>query len=614
MCGIIASIKHPLSINTINQVMGHRGPDERNEYKYNDIHFYHLRLSIQDVAGGKQPMRLGDRYTIIFNGEIYNHKDLRKKFNLSCKTNSDTETLLHLYDKLGVKFLDELDGMFAFILLDKVKNILFVARDRAGKKPLYYYKNEGKLILASELNALKALLPLEINENNISQYFRFGFMYKENTPYLDVKEVEGGSYLLIDINTLEIKKEKWWNIHDLYTQPNSDSFDLALEKVDSYLDKAVQRRVEASDLEVGSFLSGGIDSGLVTAIASKYNKQLRTFTVSFQGQYDEAPLAKLVAAKYGTKHEEIHIAFDHLKDDVENIIGNYGEPYSDSSAIPSYYVSQAAKKHLTVVLNGDGADELFGGYRRYVPFAKYDFLNSSAFVKGSASFLKALLPLGNNKRSKYSYIYRLLELSSKKGVNTYLSSTSDIFEGFEQYLPTFNCPSFMKDFEKISASSISGLSKLMNLDFEILLFGDLLVKMDIATMAHSLEGRSPFLAKELLEYAPTMSANYKIKGTQTKYLLRKLAEKYLPDELINQPKRGFEIPLKDWVENDLKELILDRLTSENNYSSKFVDKIFIQNLINNKLKVSGEKRAKMLWVLFCLEIWYAQSGKTNYFA
>lgn len=609
MCGIIGSIRHPLSIPTINTVMGHRGPDERHEYRYNDSHLYHLRLSIQDISGGKQPMHLGDKYTIIFNGEIYNHLELRKKFDLNCQTSSDTETLLLLYDKFGVNFLNELDGMFAFILLDKVKNIFFVARDRAGKKPLYCYNDGQKLVLASELNALKAILPLQINEENIPQYFRLGFLYKENTPYQNVHEVEGGAYWLINIPTLDIKKEKWWRIHDFYTQPCTDSFDKALEKVEQYLDTAVQRRVEASDLEVGSFLSGGIDSGLVTAFASKYTQSLRTFTVSFEGQYDEAPLAKLVAEKYQTKHTEIQISFNHLRDDIEKIVGNYGEPYADSSAIPSYYVSKAAKEHLTVVLNGDGADELFGGYRRYVPFSKYDFFNTSGFLKNAAHLLKTVLPIGHDKKSKYNYIYRLLELSSKKGIDTYFSTTLDIFEGFEQYLPPLNCPSLINDFTKITGSNLSGLNKLMNMDFDTLLFGDLLVKIDIATMAYSLEGRSPFLSKELLEYAPTIADTYKIKGTQTKHLLRTLAKKYLPEELINQPKRGFEIPLKKWVENDLKDIILDKLNADNNYTSKFIDKTFIKKIIDKKINVSDEKRAKMLWVLFCLEIWSAQSLK-----
>ena len=584
--------------------MGHRGPDEQNDYHYNSVHLHHLRLSIIDAAGGKQPMHFENKYTVIFNGEIYNHLELRKKFNLNCQTSSDTETLLHLYALKGMSFLDDLDAMFAFILLDKDKNKLFVARDRAGKKPLYYYKDNDKILLASELNCIRGLTPLEINKNSIPLYLRLGSNYKSDTPYKNVKEVEAGSYLIIDINTLQVENFKWWDINKYYLQHNNDSFETALEKVEIFLDKAVQRRVEASDLEVGSFLSGGIDSGLVTAFASKYNKNLRTFTVSFSGQYDEAPLAKLVAQKYNTKHQEISFTFDHLKEDIEKIICNYGEPFADSSAIPSYYVSQVAKKYVTVILNGDGGDELFGGYRRYVPFAKHDFFNKNKAIRTTLGYIKNMLPQSNDKRSFYNYFYRLIDLASKEGYGTYLSSTTDIFEGYENFLEPLGENQFQNDYNKIAQSDMSGLKKLMNLDFDVILFNDLLVKIDIATMAHSLEGRSPLLCKELLEYAPSLNDSYKIKGINTKVLLRKLAEKYLPHELINQPKRGFEIPLVKWIETDLSEIINDTLESKDAYYKNFIDSKFFTHVLENKIMISPEKRAKMMWAAFCLETWY----------
>ena len=285
---------------------------------------------------------------------------------------------------------------------------------------------------------------------------------------------------------------------------------------------AVKRRLESSDLEVGCFLSGGIDSGLVTAIASGIIVILKTFTVSFEGEYDEAPLAKLVAEKYKTHHTEINISFDHLKNDVEKILSNYGEPFFDSSAMPSYYVSKEAKKYLTVILNGDGADELFAGYRRYVPFSKYDFFKKNLLVKNGASFFKKILPPSNNKKSKYNYLYRLASLASKSHLEIYLSAGVDIFEDYEQYIlqPDFDYLSTMKkDFDVIATANLSGLKKIMNMDFDTNLFSDLLVKMDIATMANSLEGRSPFLSKEIFEYAPSINDKFKINGTTTKYLL-----------------------------------------------------------------------------------------------
>jgi asparagine synthase (glutamine-hydrolysing) len=313
-----------------------------------------------------------------------------------------------------------------------------------------------------------------------------------------------------------------------------------------------------------------------------------------------------VADKYQTRHQEIKISFDHLVNDVETILSNYGEPFFDSSAIPGYYVSCEAKKYLTVILNGDGGDEIFGGYRRYIPFSKYDFFNSSSFLKAMAGMAYQLLPASHNKKSKYNYLYRLTDLARKKGLDVYLSATIDSFEGFEEFLvseKSLLCD-VKKDFEFINHSSLSSLKKIMNLDFDNILAGDLLVKMDIATMSHSLEGRSPFLCKELLEYVPTLPDKYKINRQHTKYLLRKLAEKYLPPELIHQPKRGFEIPLKKWVDKELKEIIGDYILPADSYCKNFTKGSFIADLWQRKIKTGDEKRAKMIWTLFALEVWH----------
>jgi asparagine synthase (glutamine-hydrolysing) len=607
MCGIAGSVNFKLSYRAIDQNMFHRGPDEQNGFMSDNVDLYHLRLSILDIEGGKQPMHLNDRFTIIFNGEIYNHNEIRTQLNLQGKTSSDTETLLLLYQKYGTDFLHYLEGMFAFAIYDNKEKKLFIARDRAGKKPIYYFTDGQKIVFASELNCLKGLLPLQIENDHFYHYLRLGSFYGALTPYKNVKELKAAHFLIIDCTTLEINKKCWWSINDFYGQTHRDSFEESLEKVDGYLNAAVKRRVESSDLEVGSFLSGGIDSGLTTAIASKYNNKIKTFTVSFEGEYDEAPLAKLVADKYQTNHTEIKISFDHLKNDLETILSNYGEPFFDSSAIPSYYVSAAAKKHLTVILNGDGADELFGGYRRYVPFAKYDFFKSNTFIKNAATLAKNILPPSNNKKSKYNYFYRLLSLASKNNLEIYLSAGVDIMENYEANIIHRNIDYLQPmrtDFNAIANANISGLRKLMNMDFNITLFSDLLVKMDIANMAHSLEGRSPFLCKDLLEYAPGMNDEFKIKGSTTKYLLRQLSKKYLPPELINQPKRGFEIPLKNWVENELKEVVFDYVGSSTALSGQFIQKDFLNALLNNTIKISAEKRAKILWTLLSMEIWY----------
>lgn len=608
MCGIAGAIKFKLSYLKINKSLLHRGPDAQNGFMIDNIDLYHLRLSIIDIKSGAQPMHLDDRFTIIFNGEIYNYNELNITHNLSAKTSSDTEILLLLYRKYGAGLLQYLDGMFAFAIYDRQEKKIFIARDRAGKKPLYYYADGEKIVFASELNCLKSLLPLQMNQDNFYHYFRLGSFYGSLTPYKNVTELKAGSFLLIDATTLDIQEKSWWNITEHYLQPSKDKFEESLEKVDTYLHKAIKNRVQSSDLEVGSFLSGGIDSGLVTAIASEYNNKLKTFTVAFEGAYNEAPLAKLVADKYNTEHTQINISFDHLKNDIENIFCNYGEPLFDSSAIPSYYVSAEAKKQLTVILNGDGADELFGGYRRYVPFAQYDFFKANAAVKNMAVLAKKILPVSNDKKNTYNYLYRLAALAAANDdLAIYLSAGVDIMEGYENNMiqaPANYIQLMQDDLAAISNTTMSGLQKIMAIDFNTTLFSDLLVKMDIANMANSLEGRSPFLCKELVEYVPGIADRFKIKGSTTKYLLRQLSKKYLPAGLVSQPKRGFEVPLKNWVDNDLKDIINDYVGADTALCQQFIQKKFIDDLLSNKLNIPAEKRAKILWSWLSVEIWY----------
>lgn len=595
MCGIVGAINHKkFDLDKIKQSLYHRGPDEQDIYVDGNIALLHTRLSIQDIKSGHQPFHYQD-YSIVFNGEIYNHMELRKELNeFAFKTISDTETLLYLYIKYKEMMYDKLDGMFAFCIYDKKERRFILARDRAGKKPLYLYKDQDSILFASELNAVKAGAgDLGINETAIESYLRSGFFYGENSVYENVSTIKAGHFYTIDIDSLKIDSSQYFDIKNYY-KPLELNFEESLQQIDKLLHKSIKDRLESSDLEVGAFLSGGIDSSLVVAIASEYKQKLKTFTVKFDGAYDESYLAKLTAQKYNTDHTELTISMD-LKNDIEKILLNYGQPFMDSSAIPSFYVSKEAKKHLTVILNGDGADEIFGGYRRYVPAA-----NGLMDIASMLSFLINILPKPHNKKSIYNYAYRLLSMSGKKGLDFYLSSTTDIFED----IYSFKENSINNDMDNfINKIDLEPLSKMLYLDFNLLLFSDLLVKMDIATMSWSLEGRSPFLSKYILEFAPGLKNEYKIKGKSTKYILRELAKKYLPNELITQPKRGFEVPLKNWVENDLKENIFDSLNT-NCYSSNFIDKSFINRLLEKKINVSDEKRAKMLWSMYCLEMWY----------
>jgi len=602
MCGIAGIINYKkYDIEKIKNSLLHRGPDAQNTFYEDNIALIHTRLSIVDIQFANQPIHIKD-CTMVYNGEVYNHNHIRYLLeNFKFSTRSDTEALLALYLHYGEKMFDIIDGMFAFAILDRKKKCLFLARDRAGKKPLYYTITDNSFIFASELNAIKAAITTETDEEAIAAYIRCGFFPSPITPYKNIYELQAGNFMYVNINTLKIIKNKYFSIDNIYSEQfhtKDISFNKAVDRLDHLIDISIKDRLISSDLEVGVFLSGGIDSSLIAAKASKYIAKLKTFTISFDGYYDESHLAAITAKKYKTEHKNIQISVN-LKKDIKKILTYYGKPFMDSSAIPSYYISKAAKEYLTVVLNGDGADEIFGGYRRHILFTWNMLQKFRKLIP-----LKKFLPKPHEKKSYYNYLYRIIDAADKKkGLNLYLSLTIDGFEGFENQIRKSDLLTALDDkIKMIFHSRLSPLSQILQLDFEILLSSDLLEKMDIASMANSLEVRSPFLSKYLIEFAPKLPDEFKIKRFTTKHILREVAKKYLPIKIIKQPKRGFEVPLKQWIENNIKDIIFDMLTP-GCYSENFVEKKFLQALLQKKIIVSDEKRAKMLWILFCLEIW-----------
>lgn len=615
MCGIFGTINYeiPVDQQEIFQGLWHRGPDEQDLQSIDNLHLYHTRLAIQDLSPlGKQPMEYNG-LMIVFNGEIYNHLELREKYGLESASNSDTRTILMMYELMGMKMLEEFDGMFAFALYDLKNRMLYLARDRAGKKPLFIYRKGNTWMFSSELNILSQIAKPEIDYAALSDYLYLGYHYRKSTPYLHVSELENGHYLKLDPQKMKEQDVTWFNIQEGYKQESKLNHEDSIAQLDHLLQLAVHRRMDSSDLDVGSFLSGGIDSGLVTAIAAKHAKRLNTFTVRVPGSYDESGLAAKVAKSYGTNHTVVDIDFSNLQDDIETILSGHGEPNCDNSAIPSYYVAKAAKQHTTVVLNGDGADELFGGYRRYVPFRHLDFFQPNNLTKISAKILAGILPIANEKQSYYTYLYRLLKFASYTDVvKIYCSASSDLFVGFEdQFLRRPLMKEISSDLLAINKLPLSALNKILLMDFQSMLFSRLLPKMDTATMAHSLEGRSPFLSKELLDFAPGLPDHFKIHNVTTKSILRDLAVNYLPEELINQPKRGFEIPLRKWVDEELKTVINDYLLAKDTLYSRIIKKSFIEDLIAKKIRVSDERRAKMLFCVFGLEVWYKKLIQKN---
>ena len=609
MCGIAGyfGASDPHKNAALLEAIAHRGGDDQGVFTAPNLTLLHNRLSIVDIGGGHQPMERG-AFAIVFNGEIYNHNELRsglngvlegfggeflRDFGGGFTSRSDTETLIALYAAHGVKMFEPIDGMFAFALYDSRTNLLYLARDRYGKKPLYY-SFAGGFAFASEINALKKVSPHTINHAAIEAYLRFGFVPFEHTAYNEIYELPAASYMIVNLADLSYVINSWNEETTVSDQPKISENE-ALDLVENALRRSVKNRLESSDVEVAAFLSGGIDSSLICYYAAQENQNLKTFTVSFDGGFDESVIANQTAKQIGSAHKTINI-HNEIKNSVEKILLAHGEPFADSSCVPSFFVSQAARKEAKVVLNGDGADELFAGYRRYVPFSNHLYEIARIF-----SPLKSLLPAPNNKMSGYNYLYRLLDSAGAKDcVQFWLKTRSDIYNE----LPISNAIIEQARTTLENRHKLSALSHALSSDRKLLLFGDLLVKMDIASMAHALEARSPFLSRDMAHVAAALPDHLKIRGTTTKYILRKLAQKRLGNTVASAPKRGFEIPLKNWVQGELKEQIYDRILAPNALWHDYLPHDFVRGVLNETINIGGEKRAKLLWTIYALEVWY----------
>ena len=601
MCGIAGTINLVPDEVAIMQSLRHRGPDASGSLFFENLALFHTRLSIQDLsASANQPMEMGD-LAIVFNGEIYNHHELRAKIpHFAFQTQSDTETILALFAAFGASVFALFDGMFALAILDKRSRTLTLARDKMGKKPLFCYHNGAHFAFASELGALARCAPLAIELESLRFFLRFGFFYADGAPYQHVFAFPAAHSATIALDSPRpLQPVRYFDMRALFMREKVASLPHAMAEVEDSLRACVKRRLESSSIEVGSFLSGGIDSSLVVAIASEFCPSLQTFTVAFEGMYDESPLAALVAERYHTRHSVLHIDTKCLADDIEGILRAYGRPFMDSSAIPSYYVVKEAKKHVSVILNGDGADELFGGYRRYVPFA-LGWVGAARAL----SWLVPLLPKSHRQKSLYTYALRLLSMARKQGAALYASATIDSFEDVLDIAAdcayTQKLDSFVRDV--CADSRLSPLSRWLYLDSQLLLLCDLLPKMDIATMQHALEARSPFLGSEMIETSIRISDSLKIKNRHTKYILRELAKKYLPTQLVSAPKRGFEVPLAHWVAHDLRDVMTQRIQSCA-LLPELLPSNFVQELLHKPQNFATQKRAKMLFTLFALAVW-----------
>jgi len=618
MCGISGVYSPNIEINkNLLHLMGdtqkHRGPDNfgyfLNDEK--DVGFAHNRLSILDISQkGNQPMEShNNRFVIVFNGEIYNFKDLKNKFfnsNISFESGTDTEVLLNLYSMIGKDMLSELNGMFSFAIFDKLNREIILARDRVGIKPLYYFFDGYNFAFSSELKPILKLpfVSREINLDSLESYFTLGYVPGDQCIFNNIKKLEPGKILTYSLEECHLTDETYWDPNDSkmdLSNYNEEELSLKLEEL---LQSSVKMRM-ISDVPIGSFLSGGIDSSIVSTILSKsYSGQIKTYNISFNdNRFDESPMADRVSKAIGSDHTKYNLDINAI-DILPQIINNFDEPFADSSMIPTYFVSKVASKEVKVILSGDGADELFGGYNWYSWMLKLERLN----------YLKQFSPIASKLFSSLSikygsnFIYNLGLSSDKQYINRIsLSSPSEIellLNKRSTLHPKENKVRSLLELDfKSSGSDL--IEKMTKFDFKYYLPDDILTKVDRASMAHSLETRVPWLDHRLVEFSYGLQSSNKIRNGELKYLPKKLLSSLLPSVDFNLGvKKGFSIPCNDWMRGEMGVLLKNLVAKSNDGSvSNFLNFEYITKKLNYHILDKKSNQGPHLFSILIFMLW-----------
>lgn len=630
MCGIAGKISfsgkpvHPGEIERMCDAIKHRGPDDSGVYISPDatVGLGHRRLSIIDLSPlGHQPMRYKERYEIVFNGEIYNFQEKRSeliKGGYAFTSQSDTEVILALYDKYREKCLDHLRGMFAFAIYDEREQTLFCARDRVGKKPFKYYMDDKVFMFASELKAIltQPEYKREPDYTAIHHYLTLQYVPAPRTGFKGIQKLEPAHYLLLDLKTRNLKKERYWKLD--YSEKLHLPEEEWKERILFKLEEATKLRM-ISDVPIGAFLSGGVDSSAVVAMMARNSTQpIKTFSIGFKEEkYNELPYARQVAGKFGTDHTEF-IVEPHAIDLLPMLVRQYEEPYADSSALPTYYVSQLTREHVTVALNGDGGDENFAGYTRYSALRASLWLEYFSWLAKSVGvpvtkFLTDAIPT-----TLMSRIYRLTKTLSVDYRERYMGFTSYFTneQKAEIYTPEFkeqvwqdNTYHLIAD-RFLESGSKDRTEQAVYADFVTYLPEALMTKVDIATMTVSLEGRSPFLDHELLELSANIPFRLKLKGVNNKkYILKKALEDILPRQVMYRPKMGFGVPIEHWFRGELKEYTKEKLLGGQLVQRGLFRESAILDILNMHTE-TGVNYSPHIWALLTLELWFEEFFKS----
>lgn len=599
MCGIYATNKIISKEDALEKLetIRFRGPDNLSVEKSKEVTFGHLRLSIIDTdERSNQPFNY-ENYTIVFNGEIYNFEDIRKELlelGYTFKTSSDTEVLIIGYAHWGHLVLQKLNGMFAFVVYDSNKNELFGARDRLGVKPFFYSWDGQFFEICSQLRPMLTQ-DSKISNSAVSAYLQAGYVPTPMSIIEGIKKLEAGSYFILNLNSKKFETEKYWDLTKV--QERNISYDQALNELETLLEDAVRIRLR-SDVPIGTFLSGGIDSALVTALASKISDDpISTFTIGFtDGKFDESKVAEQYAAILKTNHTTTIISPDSVFDQIEKLIYVYDEPFNDSSAIPSLLLNKVTKQYVTVALSGDGGDESFLGYRHF------DLVNRFQKISVIPRFIRriiaSILPWHKIFKTRPETMRFVI------GANTTDALAEGIFLGYGS-LQKKNDNSWLDHYRKYFLLAKNPFQRVADFGIKLWLENDSNVKVDRASMAYSVEVRSPFLDYRVIEFARKLPVSYRYSKQVKKKMLRDLLKKHIPEEVFNQPKKGFSMPIGKFLRGPFKDEIYSTLTDE------YLNSVHNLNVSRFKWELEQHMEGTYdfsynIWKLYLLARWQKQ--------
>lgn len=624
MCGIVGFIdfRNKSDINTLHNMLNtidHRGPDDTGSefYEQNNVQVAlgHKRLAILDLSKkGHQPYKY-ENLTMVYNGEVYNFKDIKKELEIlgyTFESNSDTEVIIKAYHQWGEEAVHKFNGMFAISIYNDEERTLTLIRDRAGVKPLYYYFKDNLFMFSSELKAFHQHIDFdkELDKNSLGLYLQFGYVPQPKSIFKNANKLENGYILKFDIDQKRFNKQQYWNIYDFYQSKKLElSEDEALGKLDELVNSSIKYRM-ISDVPLGSFLSGGYDSSLVTAVMqSNSNRKVKTFTIGFENKrYDESPHAKAVSDYLGTEHTEYICTSKDALELLPKLPDILDEPMSDTSIIPTLIVSMITKQNVTVSLSADGGDELFGGYNAYRDAIRLNGKFQQIPMKQALSSLlkgfSGVVPNGFDKLSRrLNRVSNMLMAENEAQLHNALSNVF-IPNDIKKLLITE--PKIDKknlEVYRSTALTNNALDSLLAKDFQSSHVDQLLVKVDRATMFYSLEGREPLLDYRLIEFAAKLPDELKLKRDSGKYLLKKLTHKYIPKEIMDRPKMGFSVPINDWFKSSFNELV------KHYFDDNFLKEQNIFNLeelrrIRNNYFNGKNVNLRQLWLILVFQIWY----------